>query len=353
MNQGFSFDESDVPPFTPLAYARDSWAVVLVALLCLFCVASMLIVLGVGAHAAVFVTLIVALSFITMGAIDYVRRASFYHKVSRLIEHVTQIGQFTSLIDEPDFLEGQLTFRSIERLTNIANDEASTEREQARAHHEYIELWIHEVKTPIAAAKLILSSMHGEQAAKLNRELERIEAQVEQALYASRASSLASDYSIRDIALTHIAREACKKNARFLIERGVTLNMEMPDDMHVLADEQWCAFMLSQVIVNAGKYDARNLTLSAWEEEAGTPRGRTVLEVRDDGCGIPAADVPRVFDRGFTGEVGRAHGSATGMGLYLVADMCARMGVGVKIGSEEGVGTRVLFTFPHNRSRMQ
>ena len=119
----------------------------------------------------------------------------------------------------------------------------------------------------------------------------------------------------------------------------------------MLADEPWLVFMLSQVISNAAKYGARTVTFTAREEEPETPRGRTVLEVRDDGCGIPAADVPRVFDRGFTGSAGRAQGSATGMGLYLVAVMCAQMGLGVGIASEEGTGTRVIFTFPHDRRR--
>ena len=78
-----------------------------------------------------------------------------------------------------------------------------------------------------------------------------------------------------------------------------------------------------------------------------------MLEVRDNGCGIPAADVPRVFERGFTGQVGRAHGSATGMGLYLVASLCASMGLHVGLASEEGVGTRVILTFPHDRTRKE
>jgi len=78
-----------------------------------------------------------------------------------------------------------------------------------------------------------------------------------------------------------------------------------------------------------------------------------VLEVRDNGCGIPAADVPRVFERGFTGQVGRAHGSATGMGLYLVASLCASMGLHVGLASEEGTGTRVILTFPHDRTRKE
>ena len=81
--------------------------------------------------------------------------------------------------------------------------------------------------------------------------------------------------------------------------------------------------------------------------------GMSYIRVTDDGCGIPAADVPRVFERGFTGQVGRAHGSATGMGLYLVASLCASMGLHVGLASEEGTGTRVILTFPHDRTRKE
>ena len=124
--------------------------------------------------------------------------------------------------------------------------------------------------------------------------------------------------------------------------------MEVADDETVFADAKWLAFVIGQIVVNAAKYGARTIRFSARVEGRGAD-GRTVLEIADDGCGIPAADVPRVFDRGFTGENGRAQGSSTGMGLYLVAQLCEKMGLGVGLASEEGAGTRVMIAFPHDR----
>jgi len=118
-----------------------------------------------------------------------------------------------------------------------------------------------------------------------------------------------------------------------------------------MADKTWLAFILSQLIVNAAKYDATTITFSVCIPDEEGPNACTMLEVRDDGCGVPAADVPRVFDRGFTGEVGRSHGSATGMGLYLVARLCAQMGIGIMFASDQGIGSRVVLGFPHDRRR--
>ena len=216
-----------------------------------------------------------------------------------------------------------------------------------------IELWIHEIKTPIAAAHLMTADLHGGVASKLKAELDRIESYVEQALYYARSTSLARDYAIRELSLADAVRTACKKNARYLIERGTTPSIEVGDGVTVFADASWLSFALGQVLVNAAKYGATSVRFTVREEGAGTSAARTVLEIADDGPGIPAADVPRVFERGFTGQVGRAHGSATGMGLYLVASLCASMGLHVGLASEEGTGTRVILTFPHDRTRKE
>ena len=209
----------------------------------------------------------------------------------------------------------------------------------------------HEIKTPIAAAHLMAADLHGGVAAKLKAELDRIESYVEQALYYARSTSLARDYAIRELPLAEAVRAACKKNARYLIEHGAIPSIEVGDDVSVFADASWLSFVLGQVVVNAAKYGATAVRFTAREEGTGTSAARTVLEIADNGRGIPAADVPRVFDRGFTGENGRDQGSATGMGLYLVATLCEKMGLGVGLASEEGTGTRVMLAFPHDRRR--
>ena len=120
----------------------------------------------------------------------------------------------------------------------------------------------------------------------------------------------------------------------------------------MLADAKWTDFIIGQVLENSAKYGAKTIRFDSSVKNADTKDGCIELAIGDDGDGIPAADVPRVFDRGFTGSQGRAHHKATGMGLYLAAVACERMGLGLRISSEEGTGTTVALTFPLNRTRM-
>ena len=345
--------EEDLPAFTPASYLRDRWYALVLFGVCLVGIVFMLPTLGVSGHGTLLVADFVTLCALLAAFIDYRRRAAWYRELRALLGQLRRASAFGALVEEPAFLEGAIAYGAAAQVGRLSASEEDALAADAEAYRRYIELWIHEIKTPMAAIKLMCANEAGPLASKIARELERIEAQVDQALYYARSTSLSQDYAIREVDLAAAAREACKRNARFLIERGCTPAFEIPEGMTVLADEPWLVFVLGQLVANAAKYGAAAVTFTACEEEPDTPRGRTVLEVRDDGCGIPAKDVPRVFERGFTGEVGRAHGSATGMGLFLVASLCAAMGLHVGLASEEGAGTRVILTFPHDRARKE
>lgn len=337
---------------TPASYLRDRAVALAVAVLCAICMGSMLAVLGAGAQAAVLGACFVAGCAAAVFACGYVRRRRFYAELSRFVDDLDRTYYAAALLEEPDFLEGRLAFEALEAVGKAAADDVAAHKRQAEAYRDYIELWIHEIKTPIAAAGLMAAGLHGSEASKLKGELDRIEAYVEQALYYARSTSLSRDFSIREIALAGVAREAVRKHARYLIERGIAPVFDVAEDVRVFADAKWLAFILGQLVTNSAKYGADSVRFSVRTEGEGTPAARTVLEVADDGPGIPAADVPRVFERGFTGCNGRKLGSSTGMGLYLVAELCAKMGLGAAIASEEGRGTRVMLSFPHDRRRL-
>lgn len=333
------------------AYLKDRAAAIALAAVCAAAMGGMFLVLGAGTDAALLAVGIVAACTACALALGYARRRRFYRELAQITQDLDRTYFAASLVGEPDFLEGRLAYRALEAVGKAAADDVAAHRQQAEAYRDYVELWIHEIKTPIAAATLMAAGLHGPESAKLKGELARIEGYVEQALFYARSTSLAQDYAIREVELAAAAREAVKKNARFLIEHGTVPSFELPGELKVLADEKWLVFIIGQIVVNAAKYGASQVAFTARGEGEG-PAAATVLEIVDDGCGIPSADVPRVFDRGFTGANGRAQGSSTGMGLYLVATLCAKMGLGVGLASEEGTGTRVMLTFPHDRRRM-
>lgn len=340
---------SDLPRYSLGAHLRDHWLSCLLAVAACAGLVVLLPVMGVSLHGCLFAAGVVGACFLGAGLWNYGRMARYWREVVELLDRVERVCEVPDLVEEPLFLAGRVSHAALDAVVQAASREAAVLLQDKRDYSEYVELWIHEVKTPLAAAKLVLADQHGPAASTLKAELERVEALVDQALYAARSSSLTNDYAIRETNLLEAAREAVKRNAHFLIGRQVEVAFDVPEGLTVLADRPWLVFCLQQVVVNAAKYGSGRIDFSVAEEAASTSRGRTVLTVADDGCGIPVADVPRVFDRGFTGQVGRAHGSATGMGLYLVKALCERMGLGVSLSSEEGAGTAVSFVFPHDR----
>ncbi len=342
----------DEARYTLPAYILDKWPSVVLGGLAVASVVWIMSMLGVSSDAVVLVAVIVACAFALSGLVSFARRRRYYREALVLSRSIDSAFSYVSLSEEATFLEGRLMDESIARLSSLASAELASERDLSASYRRYIELWIHEVKTPIAAAKLISERLHGPDALALRHEIERIESQVEQALYYARSTSLTNDYAIRQTNLAEVVRDACRKNMCFLVERGVSVDVRIEEGYRVFADASWLSFVISQTVVNAAKYGAGKITFSAEEVDAGTSRAHTQLCIEDDGCGIPAADMPRVFDRGFTGDNGRAHGSSTGMGLYLCAVLCERMGIGIVLASEEGTGTRVMLAFPHDRRVM-
>ena len=337
----------------PGPYLRDRAFSVAMWLTAALAAGGVLAVLGQGVQAAALAAGAVCLCGAAALSHGYLRGRRFYRDLERAACGLDRAWRMAALLEEPGFLEGRLAWEALEAAGRAAGDEVAARKRQAEAYREYIDLWIHEIKTPIAAAKLMASDLHGPQAAKLKGELDHIEDYVEQVLYYARSASLVRDFSIREVALADVVRDALKRHARYLIGCGTTPEIGVGPETRVWADAKWLSFIVGQVVTNAAKYGARSLRFAASEEGAGTSCARTVLEVSDDGPGIPAADVPRVFERGFTGANGRAVGSSTGMGLYLVAELCAKMGLGVELASEEGRGTRVMLSFPHDRRRAE
>ena len=197
----------------------------------------------------------------------------------------------------------------------------------------YYTLWAHQIKTPIAAMRLLLQQRADPADQPLSQELFSIEQYVEMALQYQRLGSDATDYVIRRCGLDDIVRQAVHKYAPLFIRKKLALRYE-PCTARVLTDEKWLQFVVEQVLSNALKYTK---TGSITIREAPGP----ALVIEDTGIGIAPEDLPRVFDCGFTGYNGRADKKATGLGLYLCRRVCRKLSHTIGISSEPGRGTTV------------
>lgn len=190
---------------------------------------------------------------------------------------------------------------------------------------EYYSMWAHQIKTPIAAAQLILQSaqqqggeLSPEDCAELQEEIRRIRQYVEMVMCYLRLDSDASDYVIREYDLDAIIRQALQENASVFIRKKIKLHYE-PLQVKVLTDEKWLLFVIGQVLSNALKYTpSGSITISL--------KAPKTLCVRDTGIGIAPEDLPRIFERGYTGGNGRTDRQASGIGLYLCRRICQNLG---------------------------
>lgn len=337
--------------FTLGAYLRDRALLCAVWLPCLCALFAGALVLGVTPWGAAMLCLLVVVACCIAVAWDCARKRAYYAGLQQAVEQLDKVRHASAFISEPRFLEGRLSWEACDTLAYLSGRELAQAAQAAEAYERYIETWIHEIKTPIAASRLLLGRLRGPEATALRQELESIERYVEQALYYARSQVLSADYSVHELPLAEVAREACKRNQNLLIASGATPVIDVDEGHRVFSDQSWLTFMLGQLLSNAAKYGATSIRMTSRALGEGST-GRIQLEVADDGAGIPEQDMASIFDQGFVGANGRAEGSATGMGLYLCAELSRAMGIGIDAFSEEGAGTRIVLTFPVNRDRL-
>lgn len=325
-----------------------------------------LVVAGVVRDVVLLVGLILVVCQLAALIVEILRKRPFWHQLTQAM-HSGHALMTTEMLDHPMFPEGQITLEALRCVSKAANDEVAAHHRQVAGYREYIETWVHEAKSPLAAAHLSLDNLDDAVSSsmtqnatlvlskinQIEQELERVEGYIDQALFYARSETLEQDYLIRSYCLKDLVNKALKVNATALIQAHMTPRLEHLD-LTVFTDEKWIIFILGQLIQNSVKYaqkDDPTMVFSARLVDEDTAHEAVELEVSDNGCGVSAADITRVFDKGFTGENGRTGKKSTGIGLYLVKRLCEKMGIEVTAISVEGHGFSVLFSFPTNRFR--
>lgn len=232
--------------------------------------------------------------------------------------------------------EEQLYTRIAARMAAEQRRISQENEQQQRERSEYYTLWAHQIKTPISAMRLALQDEDSSLARQLSGSLTKIEQYVEMALMYPRMDGGRFDYVIRECVLDDILRSAIRRFSSEFIHRHLRLDFT-PTGLTVLTDEKWLRFVVEQLLSNALKYTPAG-TISLY-----AAAGKTLC-IRDTGIGIDAADLPRIFEKGYTGINGRSHQRASGLGLYLCRCICTNLGHTLRIESAPGEGTCVFLS---------
>lgn len=281
--------------------------------------------------------------FVALAA-EYFVKNSFYSSLDRRLRDLDKKYLISEIIQTPEFTEGIILKETMQDAGKAMIENVSFYSRLQEDYKEYIELWIHEIKTPIAASKLIIRNNMSRAAKSIDEELDKVENYVEQALYYARSNAVEKDYVVSRALLRDIVNSAVLKNKNILLSGKVRVNLHDLQS-EVYTDSKWVTFILNQIIQNSVKY--REPSDSEIEIFARDKVEKTVLYIRDNGVGVKNSDLPRVFEKGFTGENGRVLGKkSTGIGLYLCSKLCRKLNIGIELNSEEDCGTLVKLVFP-------
>lgn len=267
---------------------------------------------------------------LVIGSIDFLR---YYNRHRELIKMQKVIKISVDALSMPgDQIEED--YQTLLQLVHEDKVKAVNDLENRKKDlMEYYTMWVHQIKTPIAAMQLLLQSEDTPKNREAAEELFRIEQYVKMALQYTRLDSETTDFLIQRYNLDDIVREAVRCYARLFIRKKISLNYQ-PLRVQVLTDEKWLEFVIEQVLSNAVKYTPKG-SVSIYME------GSSTLVIEDTGIGIRKEDLPRVCEKGYTGYNGHTDKRSTGIGLYLSKRILEKLSHTIEIESEMGVGTRV------------
>ena len=290
----------------------------------------------------IFTEIIFLLFFLASLIWDYHRRSGYYNRLLQLLDRLDEKTLLMEIAERPGFLDAKIVSYILKQNNKYQNDKIAEMQKQSRDYRDFLDTWVHEIKTPITSARLIIENEKNPTTLKIEDELRKIDNFVELVLYYARSSDVEKDFKVENTTLKALVSTALKTYSKPIIQAGGRIHMEGMD-IPVCADSKSCSFIIGQVISNAIKYRQEEFRL---EFRSQVQKNRIALLIHDNGIGISRADLSRVFDKGFTGENGRRFPKSTGIGLYLCKKLCDRMNIAISISSEKGQGTTIALYFP-------
>ena len=238
--------------------------------------------------------------------------------------------------------------KNVSNILNQQYEQYTTNiREQKKIHEEhltFINHWIHQMKTPVSVINLQLQEYEGEEISyNVQPELDKLDKGLNMAMYFARLDEFQKDFLVEQVNLYNEVIDIVNKERRLFIKNRIIPKVDVDKELKVYSDKKWIKFVVEQIIINGVKYSKNHgkyLTIKNRENEK-----YIILDIIDEGVGIPKKDIKRVFEPFFTGENGRKYGESTGMGLYIVKKVCDNLGHHIEIKSQSEKGTQVSILF--------
>lgn len=333
-------------------YMLSKMPYVIMNLIFYFLVTAILMIINTPAIILFSIFLMWFMPLFTYIFLQYIKEKKFYGEMVDINLNLDKKYLLSEIIKKPNYYEGRLFYEVLKDADRNMHEEVNYYKNLQSDYREYIEAWVHEIKTPIASSKMILENSSSRDKNALIDEMNKIDRYITQALYYSRSTDFNKDYIIKTFNLKKVINECIRENRREFINKRIRLDIGSSTEIEVISDAKWLKFIINQIIINSIKYSSEeNPEIKIYvinNEDAdcdSDDNNRSVrLVIEDNGIGIPKNDINRVFDKGFTGQNGRIFGKSTGIGLYLCKKLCQKLDLDIELISEFESGTKVFIT---------
>ena len=295
----------------------------------------------------IYTPIIIITSYIIGLIYEYNKKKKYYDYLDEMLNQLKEKYLITEVIKKPEFIEGKILYETLEQINKSMHENVNKYKYNVKDYKEYIELWIHEIKIPLATSKMIIENNKNNATRSIEEELDKLENYIDQALYYARSNTVEKDYYIKKSNLKELVNESIKKNKTMLIQEKVEINTHDLNNI-IYTDSKWIIFILNQLIQNSVKYKNKVNTLEI-EIYSKENKDNTILYIKDNGIGIKKNEINRVFEKGFTGTNGRlSNKKSTGIGLYLCKKLCNKLGISIELDSKENEYTEIKIIFPNS-----
>ena len=327
-------------------YLKRNVLNVLLFIFIFFVINSILIAFKTSSQAILGVDISLLVGVVFFISYDYGRRKKFYDIFLKNLEHLDKKYLIIEMMDCPNFYDGKILYDSLYEINKSMNEKVKEYTMNLNDFKEYIEMWIHEVKLPLSSINLMAHNHKEISNKKVIEQLKRLDDDVEQVLYYVRSENAEKDYLIKEVNLNKVVSNVALRNKDILLENKIDLMVDLKN-IKILTDSKWLEFIINQIISNSIKYIRKN-TAPYIKISIEETKDNTILKIYDSGIGISKKDIPKVFDKTFTGSNGRMVRTSTGMGLYIAKNLCNKLGHQITIDSIENEYTEVKIIFVKN-----
>ena len=311
----------------------------------LFLMLEFLYIIGNTFSVVFMIGVVIAILIMTKYLMDWYRKKKYFEMITERVKDLKEPWLIAELLPVSYTIEDEIYQELLRKVGSSAIEEIHKIEDEQKEYEDYIEQWIHEVKTPITSIHLMLENRISENPGlkkDLNVELSRLENDVELALYYARSEQIYRDYLIQKLNVRKVLLKVVNKNRTVIMNSSVAIDLDCDEALYAYGDEKWLVFMLTQVLLNAIKYKAEADAKVVMRAKRNNKK--IVLNIIDNGKGIKKEELPRIFDKGFTGSNGRDNEKSTGMGLYLVHKLCEKLEIDIEADSVYGEFTEISFS---------